>query len=285
MRASLRAAWRAVVLLSVGLTLAVVVAPGLGGRVPLRRAEGFLAPSWYDPTADGTGSALGTDYLGRPFAPVLCAAVSGTLRIALLGTAAAVFGCLVVGVVHGSTRSRGLEALVAAGNLGVMAVPEAAVLITLAAAWPRTAPPLQVNASMAAVLVAFAIPTGARLIAERVRAVGRSGFVAASRAYGASPSYTFRHEIWPHLTEDLAWIAASVLPRFVAVEVGLAYLGVEYRDFEGLGRVLTKSFNNLNVGTAEFQMLVTIAVILWVALLPQIILRRLGVRASREAAP
>lgn len=285
MRASLRAAWRVVLFLSVGLTLAVAVAPGLGGRVPPRRAESFLPPSWYLPTADGADYALGTDYLGRPFVPVLCAAVSGTERIALLGTAAAVLGCLAVGIVHGSMRSRGLEALVAAGNLGVMAVPEAAVLITLATAWPRTAPSLQVNASMVAVLVAFAIPTGARLIAERVRAVGRSGFVAASRAYGAPYSYTFRHEIWPHLTEDLAWIAASVLPRFVAVEIGLAYLGVEYRDFEGLGRILTKSFNNLNVGTAEFQMLITIAAILWVALLPQVVLRLLGVRATREAAP
>jgi hypothetical protein len=66
--------------------------------------------------------------------------------------------------------------------------------------------------------------------------------------------------------------------------VGLAYLGVEYRDFEGLGRALTKSFNNLSVGTAVFQMLVTIVAIVWVALLPQIVLRSLGVRASRETA-
>ena len=76
-----------------------------------------------------------------------------------------------------------------------------------------------------------------------------------------------------------------MLPRFVAVEVGMAYLGVEYRDFEGLGRALTKSFNNLSVGTAVFQMLVTIVVILWVALLPQFVLRCMGVHASREAAP
>jgi ABC-type dipeptide/oligopeptide/nickel transport system permease subunit len=132
--------------------------------------------------------------------------------------------------------------------------------------------------------VAFAVPTGARLIADRVRAVGRAGFVAASRAYGASFLYTFCHDIWPHLVEDLAWIVASILHRFVAVEVGMAYLGVEYRDFEGLGKVLTKSFNNLSVGTAVFQMLVTIVAILWVALLPQFVLRLLGVHASKEAA-
>jgi peptide/nickel transport system permease protein len=193
-----------------------------------------------------------------------------------------VVGCLVVGVAHGSVRSRGLEGVLAAGNLGVMAVPEAAVLITLATAWPRLAPALWVNASMVAVLVAFAIPTGARLIADRVRAVGRSGFVAASRAYGASPAYTFRHDVWPHLTEDVVWVVASVLPRFVAVEVGLAYLGVEYRDFEGLGTLLAKSFSNLGVETAVIQMLATIVAILWVALLPQIVLRALGLRVLRE---
>lgn len=264
----------------IALTCAVVVAPDLVCPVPSQRAEGFLPPTWYQATADEGWYALGTDYLGRPFLPLLGQALAGTARIALVGTAAVVLGCLVVGIVHGSTRSRALEAVVSAGNLGVMAVPEAAVLITLATAWPRTAPAGRVNLSMVAVLVAFAVPAGARLIAERVRALGRSGFVAASRSCGATYAYTFRHEIWPHLVEDVAWIGATVLPRFVAVEVGLAYLGVEYRDFEGLGRVLTKSFNNLAVGTAVFQMLVTIAAILWLALLPQIVLRSLGVRTA-----
>jgi ABC-type dipeptide/oligopeptide/nickel transport system permease subunit len=259
------------------------VAPEITTRAAARRSGAFLPPGWYQQLPrDGGWYLLGTDYLGRPYVPVLCAATGATVRIALLGTTMAVLGCLVLGVIHGSLRSRGLEGLVAAGNLGVMAVPEAAVLITLATAWPRAASSVQVNASMVAVLVAFAIPVGARLIAERVRAVGRAGFVAASRAYGASPVYTFRHEIWPHLTEDVAWIVSSILPRFVAVEVGLAYLGVEYRDFEGLGKLLAKSFSNLGVETAVIQMLATIIVILWVALLPQVVLRSLGVRVLRE---
>jgi peptide/nickel transport system permease protein len=263
-------------------TAAVVVAPEMVARLPSRRAASFLPPTWYRPAPDGSSDALGTDYLGRPLVPVLCHALAGTLRVAGLGTLAVVLGCLVVGTVHGSTRSRGLEALVGAGNLGVMAVPEAAVLIVLAGAWSRTAPPLLVNTSMVAVLIVFAIPAGARLIAERVRAVGRAGFVAASRAYGATFAYTFRHDVWPHLVEDLVWLVASVLPRFVAVEVGLAYLGVEYRDFEGLGKVLAKGFNNLEAGPARFQLAVTIAVILWAALLPQAVLRLAGLRLLRE---
>lgn len=271
--------------LAVVLTIVIVVAPDVVSRVPSRRAEGFLPPSWYQPAPDGAQYALGTDYLGRPFLSVLCRAVSGTMRIALLGTAAVVIGCLIVGVVHGATRSRGVEAIVAAGNLGVMAVPEAAVLITLATAWPRTAPALQVNASMVAVLVVFAIPTGARLIADRVRALGKAGFVAASIACGASYSHTFRYEIWPHLVDDLAWIVASVLPRFVAVEIGMAYLGVEYRDFEGLGRALTKSFRHMSIGTSVFQMLITIATIVWVALLPQLLFRPSRAQTPRETAP
>jgi peptide/nickel transport system permease protein len=285
MSGKLRLALVGLALAPVGSAAVLLVAPEVADRAAARRAGAFTPPDWYrQPPRDGGRYLLGTDYLGRPFVPVLCAAAGATVRIALLGTAAAVLGCLTVGVIHGSIRSRGLEGLVAAGSLGAMAVPEAAVLITLATAWPRSAPAAQVNASMAAVLVAFAIPTGARLVAERVRAVGRSGFVAASRAYGASPAHTFRHEIWPHLTEDVAWIVSSILPRFVAVEVGLAYLGVEYRDFEGLGRLLAKSFSNLGVDTAVIQMLATIGVVLWVALLPQIVLRSLGVRVLREVA-
>jgi ABC-type dipeptide/oligopeptide/nickel transport system permease subunit len=263
--------------------LLLTIDPDLAGKPAARRAAPFAPPSWIQPAKPNDSYLLGTDYLGRPFVPVLCSATAATVRIALLGTALVLLGCLAVGVVHGSIRSRGLEGIIAAGNLGVMAVPEAAVLITLATAWPRLAPALWVNASMIAVLVAFAIPTGARLIADRVRAVGRSGFVAASRAYGASPVHTFRCEVWPHLAEDVAWVVASVLPRFVAIEVGLAYLGVEYRDFEGLGKLLAKSFSNLGVETAVIQMLAVIAVVLWVAVLPQIVLRMLGIRVLREA--
>jgi peptide/nickel transport system permease protein len=275
----------AVALAPAVVALALTVSPALAAQSGNSRAAPFTPPGWLQPPKDGAWYLLGTDYLGRPFVPVLCAATARTVRIALLGTALVVLGCLVVGVIHGSIQSRGLEGIIAAGSLGVMAVPEAAVLITLATAWPRLAPALWVNASMIAVLVAFAIPTGARLIADRVRAVGRSGFVAASRAYGASPVYTFRHEVWPHLAEDVAWLVASVLPRFVAIEVGLAYLGVEYRDFEGLGKLLAKSFSNLGVETAVIQMLAVIAVVLWVALLPQIVLRALGIRMLREATP
>jgi ABC-type dipeptide/oligopeptide/nickel transport system permease subunit len=264
------------------LAVLLIVAPEIADRAAARRSSPFVAPGWYRPTRDGGWYLLGTDYLGRPFVPVLAAAAGATARVALLGTTAAVLGCLVIGVFHGSIRSRGLEGLMAAGTLGLMAVPEAAVLITVATAWPRVAPAVWVNASMVAILVAFAIPTGARLIAERVRAVGRGGFVAASRAYGAHPAYTFRRDIWPHLAEDLAWLVASILPRFVAIEVGLAYLGVEYRDFEGLGKLLAKSFHHIGVETAVVQLLATIAAVLWVALLPQLVLRALGLRVTPE---
>lgn len=281
MSSKLRFGFAGLALAPAVVAVVLLVAPEITGRGAAQRAGAFIPPGWYQQPRGGW-YLLGTDYLGRPFVPVLCSATGATARIALTGTAAAVLGCLVVGVIHGSVRSRGLSALLAAGSLGVMAVPEAAVLITLATAWPRAAPAVQVNTSMVAILVVFAIPTGARLIAERVQAVWRSGFVAASQGYGASPTYIFRREIWPHLTEDVAWIVSSVLPRFVAVEVGLAYLGVEYRDFEGLGKLLAKSFSNLGVETAVIQMLATILCILWVALLPQMVLRLLGVRVFRE---
>ncbi|WP_422928907.1 hypothetical protein [Singulisphaera sp. PoT] len=287
MNSRLRRGLEVLSLLPVALLLLAAVAPssslGFGSN---RRADSFLPPSWYEKSsADDGWYALGTDYLGRPFTGVLWDALGDTLRIALLGTALAVTGCLVLGVLQGSTRSRGLEALVSAGSLGVMAVPEAAVLITIATSWPRTAPALRVNTSMVAVLVVFAIPAGARLLAERVRALGKSGFVAASKGYGATPWHTFRVEVWPHLIEDVAWITASILPRFVAVEVGLAYLGVEYRNFEGLGRTLTKSFNNLGVETAVIQMLVTIAVIVVLAVFPQILLRLFGLDPNEGNLP
>lgn len=275
---------RAAAWLILGFTLVVLFLPDHIAGIPKREAKSFSPPSWKSKSTEVGGYFLGTDYLGRPFVPVLASAISETAQVALLGTAAVLIGVLIVGTIHGSTRSRILGSLVAAGNLGVMAVPEVAVLITMTAAWPRTAPAALVNASMVSILVFFAIPSGARLIAERVRAVNQTGFVLASRACGASTAYTFRHDVWPHLVEDMAWITASVLPRFVAAEVGLAYLGVEYREFDGLGRTLAKSFNNLTDDTARLQMLVTIGAILWIAFIPQILLHALGQRALQRDA-
>jgi len=270
---------RVVALLMLGVTALLVFMPHRMSGEPRREAPSFMPPYWQGKSAGTEKYLLGTDYLGRSFVSVLGAAMSATAQVALLGTVAVLAGALIMGTVHGSVQSRTLESLLAAGNLGVMAVPEVAVLITIAAAWPRTAPVWQVNVSMVAVLVFFAIPSGARLIAERVRAVNRSGFVMASRACGATSVYTFRHDVWPHLVEDIAWLTATMLPRFVAAEVGLAYLGVEYREFEGLGRTLAKSFNNLIDGTARTQMLVTIAAILWIALIPQVVLHAVRIRA------
>ena len=181
-----------------------------------------------------------------------------------------------------SVAGTGIRA-VAAGNLGVMAVPEAAVLITLATAWPRRRRPLQVNASMVAFSSPLRFRPGARFIADRVRAVGRSGFVAASRCVWCFPS-------------------VHVPPRRLAASHGGYRLDRGHRccraswpsrsawhtwgwntaSFEGLGKLLAKSFSNLAVETALIQMLATISAVLWVALLPQIVLRLLGVNLLPE---
>jgi peptide/nickel transport system permease protein len=266
----------------VALTLLVLCAPRWFVPDDGERATDFLPPGARG--EHGQSYVLGTDYLGRPFAPVLMHGLRATLQAAVAGTLAVVGACLVLGIFHGSTQSRLLERLLSAGALGVLALPEAAVLITVGNAWPRTAASATVNLTMMAVLIAFAIPTGARLVAERVRAVNGSGFVAASRAYGATYSYIFRKDVWPHLIDDVTWIIAAVLPRFIAAEVGLAYLGVEYREFEGLGKVLKKSFDYLTVPTATTQLTVTILVVLWAAVLPQVVLRAFGVRFGKKAA-
>lgn len=216
---------------------------------------------------------LGTDQEGRSFAVVLLRGMQSSVKVALLGTLAVMVLAIGLGFFQGTTRSRNVERLLAASSLGLLALPEAAVLITLGNAWPRTAEPWRVNLSMVVVLIIFAVPTGARLIAERIRSVNRSGFVEASRGYGAPYLHTFRKDVLPHLGEDLSWIVATVVPRFIAVEIGLAYLGVEYRDFDGLGRALKKSFDYLSVQAAVLQLLATIIAVVWLALLPQAVSR------------
>ena len=104
----LRASLVALALAPAIASLLLTIAPDLAGKRAARRAAPFTPPSWIQPAKDGGEYLLGTDYLGRPFIPVLCSATAGTVRIALLGTGLVMLGCLAVGVIHGSIRSRGL---------------------------------------------------------------------------------------------------------------------------------------------------------------------------------
>jgi ABC-type dipeptide/oligopeptide/nickel transport system permease subunit len=193
------------------------------------------------------------------------------------------------GVGDAGVRSRqrrlGLVAVCVLAATGVILSPASVIVSLIQSAAPRVLErpstamyDLVRNVSVLLLLAVLAMPIPARLIASRVRSLKRRLFVKASRTVGAKPLTIFRREILPHLVEDIAWVAALTLPRFVHIEVGLFFLGLGYSDFHGLGELLEDS----RVGQAQpgglTRLGVTIGMIVWLSLIPQIVLRLCGIR-------
>jgi ABC-type dipeptide/oligopeptide/nickel transport system permease subunit len=161
-----------------------------------------------------------------------------------------------------------------------MTLPDITLLLTVYAALPRGAGESRITATIVALLVGMWLPPYAKLVASRVRALDNAVFVRFSKMIGAHPLHTIRKDVLPHLREDLAWVLASAFPRFLHVELGLAYVGIDYRA-RGLGRLLKESYEHFSGGPYALQLCIVSATVVWIALLPQLAFRTLGVSLAR----
>jgi ABC-type dipeptide/oligopeptide/nickel transport system permease subunit len=185
----------------------------------------------------------------------------------------------------GPARRRLLRGLAVAAAIGVLLSPASATLTAIREVAPalhdRPSPATfewLLNLAILLLLAVLAMPVPSRLIASRVRSLRGRLFVTASRNIGASSPVTFRREMLPHLVEDIAWVAALTFPRFIHIEVGLAYLGLAYRRFDGLGQVLMATYDYRSLPRGMTQLLIVVGVLIWLSLLPQLVLRQFGLR-------
>lgn len=225
--------------------------------------------------ADGRWLPFGTDRRGAPFGSTLLDALRASGAAALVGTLAVLLGALTLGTLQASLRSRFGKLAAQALTLCAMAMPDVTLLLTVHASLGRETPGYVVDLIVLGVIGILWVPPTSRLITSRVQALRASQFFLASRSMGATEWYQFRREIAPHLVEDLGWLFASIYPRFLHVELGLAYIGVEYH-FRGVGQLLKSSYESSGANPYMLHLAIASVAAIWLSILPMLVLRTLG---------
>lgn len=227
--------------------------------------------------ARGTTFVLGTTRGGVDFITATTHAASASFQVALLGTLAVVLGSLIAGVGQGLSRSRLVTGMAQAMTLGTLTLPDIAIITTAYCALPRNCDALIKASVVTAALGMLWIPGNARLIGSRIRALRDMACVRASWISGASAWRVASRDFLPLLREDIAWLFAVVFPKFLHVEVGMTYLGLE-PGYAGLGRLLRTTYENNACAPYVFQLTVLSVVTVLLAIGPQLVLRLAGAR-------
>lgn len=265
------ASWAAVGLSALALLWPVLMASTLrlDAGVPLGTVVG---DQWL---------ALGTDRWGVPFVSSVLGAMGASGRVALAGTVGVLLGAILLGTFEANLRSRGGRVSVQVLTLAAMAMPDITLLLTVHAALPRETSGLAMDVVVLGVVGALWIPPTSRLVASRVQAIRATLFYRAAFSLGATRWHLLRREVLPHLTEDVAWLFASIFPRFLHVELGLAYIGLEYH-FKGLGVLLKSSYEHRPADPYMWQLAIASLTAVWLSLLPMLVLRALGMKPLRS---
>lgn len=173
-----------------------------------RRLEAPSADHW-----------LGTDHLGRD----LLSRILGGARIALRIGALSVLIGLVVGTVLG----------LLAGYLGGLVDAVLVVVIDAVQSFPAVILALTVLALLGTsttgtilVIGAAMVPGFARVTRASVLTVKQNPYIDAERSLGAGPVRILLVHVLPNVVAPLLVLTAMNLPNAIAVESGLAFLGL-----------------------------------------------------------
>jgi len=221
---------------------------------------------------------LGSTRQGEPFGLKLLMALGASGGIALAGALGALLGAVLLGMFEASLSSKRNRALIQLVTIGAMAMPNVTLLITVHGAFPRETPSLLFNTALIGVLAALWVPPASRLIASRVQSIRAKPFFVTTVNMGASRWHLLRKDTLPHLVEDIAWLFAGAFPMFIHVELGLAYIGMEYKQFAGLGRLLKSSYDRVDLmDPYMYHLVIASLAAVYLSLLPMTALVAFGI--------
>ncbi len=196
-------------------------------RGPAFRLFGIFEIHWHLFGVDEPGriSLFGTDGFGRDeFSRVLyggqisvAAGIVATLITLLVGT--------VLGIVAGYYGSWKDESMMAATEL-FLSLPWLYFLLGVRAFLPLHLSPARTFLVLTCVIGVIGWARPARLVRGMVLSARSQGYVLAARAFGGSDLHVIRRHILPQVSGLLLTQAALLVPRYIAAEVVLSFLGL-----------------------------------------------------------
>lgn len=207
---------RAPGLVGAAIVAAFVVIAGAGGAVVRYRATALSGPALHAPSA---AHLLGTNGLGQDVASQLILGTRISLMVALLAGVGTVLLGGLVGVAAGWSRGWAGAVLMRFTDL-VMVLPKLPLLLLVGALTGGSAVTLSL-------LIAVTFwPMTARILRSQVLVLRSRTHIRAAAGFGAG---TF-HQLRLHVLPDLGLIlVAELIPaagRAIALQAGLAFLGV-----------------------------------------------------------
>lgn len=218
LRAGVASARRARVAGAAGATLlgAVVVLSVFGERLAPYRATALSGESLQPP---GPGHLLGTNLLGQDVASHLVLGTRASVVVAVLAGVGTVLVGALVGVTAGWFRGWTDAVLMRVADV-VLVLPRLPLLLLVGALTGGSV------TALAILIAATFWPITARVLRAQVLTLRSRTHVLAATGFGAGPWHQLRRHILP----DLALLSvAELIPaasRAVALQAGLAFLGV-----------------------------------------------------------
>ena len=199
--------------LFVGVFVVLVV---FGDRLAPYRATALAGPSLQSPTAD---HVLGTNLLGQDVASQLILGARASLTVALLAGVGTVVLGGAVGIVAGWFRGW-VDAVLMRITDVVLVLPKLPLLLLIGALTGGSV------TTLAVIIAAAFWPVPARILRSQVLTLRTRTHVRVATGFGAGTWHQLRRHVLPDLT---LLSVAELIPaasRAVALQAGLAFLGV-----------------------------------------------------------
>lgn len=229
----------AILLAGVALTFFVMPANRLAfAAIDLADA---LRPPWFLAGGDRR-FPLGTDAQGRSLDFAIIAGMRTSLLVALSAVALASGVGLAIGFLAASAN-RWLDAAIMRIAELQQALPPVATALLLGALWAPAAAGEFARADtywISVVSIALAAwPEFALTVRGSALSLRQKDYVAAAVVLGGRPTRILRRHIWPGVRPAVLTLAACYLPRAIAIEATLTYLGVgQLADTPTLGAMI-----------------------------------------------
>jgi len=210
----------------------------------------FLAP--YDPDEftgrplehPSAAHRLGTNDVGQD---ILSELIYGA-RVSITVAAGAATGTVILAVLIGGTASY------AGGWIDMLLMR----LVDLLMALPRLPLLILINALLGAglsqMILTIALlfwPGTARIIRAQVMSVRQRGYVRMARSFGGSPVYIFVRHVLPQIAPLIVFGLVTAAGRAVALEAGLAFLGLGDPTAKSWGLIMRYALNLPGLFLAE----------------------------------